>query len=51
VPLAALGLVLATIGAIVTHVRYGEAGRLALPIVLLGLALFVAAERLAAHSL
>ena len=51
VPLAALGLALTMIGAIVTHVRYGETGRLAVPIVLLGLALFVAVERLAAHSL
>ena len=51
VPLAALGLVLTMIGAIVTHVRYGEAGRLAVPIVLLGLALFVVAERFAGHSL
>ena len=51
VPLAALGLGLGLIGAIVTHVRYGEAGRRAVPIVLLGLALCVAVERLAAHSL
>lgn len=50
VPLAALGLALTMIGAIVTHVRYGETGRLAVPIVLLGLALFVAVERIAAHS-
>ena len=48
---AALGLVLTMIGAIVTHVRYGETGRLAVPIVLLGLALFVAVERFGAHSL
>jgi uncharacterized membrane protein YphA (DoxX/SURF4 family) len=51
VPLAALGLALTMIGAIVTHVRYGETERLVVPIVLLGLALFVAVERLAAHSL
>ena len=51
VPLAALGLALTMIGAIVTHVRYGETGRLAVPIVLLGLALFVAVERFGAHSL
>jgi DoxX-like family len=54
-PVAALGLVLVLvltmIGAIVTHVRYGEAERLAVPIVLLGLALFVAVERFGAHSL
>ena len=46
-----IGLVLKMIGAIVTHVRYGETGRLAVPIVLLGLALFIAAERFGAHSL
>ena len=51
VPLAALGLVLTMIGAIVTHVRYGEAGRLAVPIVLLGLTLFVAVARFGAYSL
>ena len=50
-PVAALGLVLIMIGAIVTHVRYGEIGRLAVPIVLLGLALVVAVERFGAHSL
>ena len=51
VPVAALGLVLTMIGAIVTHVRYGETERLVVPIVLLGLALFVAVERFGAHSL
>jgi uncharacterized membrane protein YphA (DoxX/SURF4 family) len=51
VPVAALGLVLTMIGAIVTHVRYGETERLVVPLVLLGLALFVAVERLGAHSL
>lgn len=50
-PVAALGLVLTMIGAIVTHVRYGETERLVVPIVLLGLALFVAVERFGAHSL
>jgi hypothetical protein len=50
-PVAALGLVLAMIGAIMTHVRYGETERLVVPIVLLGLALFVAIERFGAHSL
>jgi hypothetical protein len=48
---AALGLVLTTIGAVTTHVRCGETERLVVPIVLLGLALFVAVERLGAHSL
>ena len=50
-PVAALGLGLTMIGAIVTHVRYGETERLVVPIVLLGLALFVAVERFGAHSL
>ena len=42
---------LTSIGAIVTHVRYGETERLAVPIVLLGLALIVAVERFGAHRL
>jgi uncharacterized membrane protein YphA (DoxX/SURF4 family) len=50
-PVAALGLVLTMLGAIVTHVRYGETERLVVPIVLLGLALLVAVERFGAHSL
>jgi uncharacterized membrane protein YphA (DoxX/SURF4 family) len=50
-PVAALGLVLTMIGAIVTHVRYGETERLVVPLVLLGLTLFVAVERFGAHSL
>ena len=41
-PLAALGLVLTMVGAIRTHVRYAEADRLVVPIVVLALALFVA---------
>ena len=45
-PLAAAGLVLTMIGAIVAHVRLDEHNRLAVPVVVLGLALFVAAERL-----
>jgi hypothetical protein len=32
------------------HVRYGEIQRLAVPLVLLGLALVVAVERSGAHS-
>ena len=50
-PVAALGLVLTMIGAIMTHVHYGETERLVVPIVVLGLALFVAVERFGAHSL
>jgi hypothetical protein len=51
VPLAATGLALTMVGAIVTHVRMGETDRLAVPIVVLALALFVAIERFGAHSL
>jgi hypothetical protein len=50
-PLAAVGLALTMIGAIVTHVRMGETDRLAVPIVLLALTLFLAIERFGAHSL
>lgn len=50
-PLAAAGLALTMIGGIVTHVRMGETDRLAVPIVLLALTLFVALERFGAHSL
>src|SRR6187455_1331923 len=51
VPLAAVGLALTMVGAIVTHVRLGETDRLAVPIVVLALALFVAVERFGAYSL
>ena len=40
--LAAIGLALTMIGAIATHVRLGEANRIAVPAVLLVVALFVA---------
>ena len=50
-PLAAVGLALTMIGAIVTHVRMGETDRLAVPIVVLALALFVAVERFGAYPL
>jgi uncharacterized membrane protein YphA (DoxX/SURF4 family) len=50
-PLAAVGLALTMIGAIATHVRTGETDRLAVPIVLLALTIFVAVERFGAHSL
>ena len=43
-PLAAIGLVLTMIVAIRLHVQYGETDRLAVPILVLGLALFVAIE-------
>ena len=44
-PLAAVGLVLIMVGAILTHVRLDEKNRLAAPVVVLGLALFVAVAR------
>jgi uncharacterized membrane protein YphA (DoxX/SURF4 family) len=50
-PLAAAGLALTMVGALVTHLRLGETNRLAAPIVLLALALFVAIERFGPHSL
>ena len=45
-PLAAVGLVLIMVGAILTHVRLDEKNRLAAPVVVLGLALFVAVSEL-----
>jgi hypothetical protein len=51
VPLAATGLALTMVGAIATHVRLGEMDRLAAPLVVLALAVFVAVERFGAHSL
>jgi uncharacterized membrane protein YphA (DoxX/SURF4 family) len=50
-PLAAVGLALIMIGAIATHVRMGETDRLAVPVLLLVLTIFVAVERFGAHSL
>lgn len=50
-PLAAVGLALTMVGAIVTHLRYGESERLAAPIVLFALCLFVAVERFGALTL
>jgi uncharacterized membrane protein YphA (DoxX/SURF4 family) len=50
-PLAAVGLALTMIGAIATHARMGETDRLAVPVVLLALTIFVAVERFGAHSL
>jgi uncharacterized membrane protein YphA (DoxX/SURF4 family) len=49
-PLAAVGLVVVMVGAIYTHVRYDESERLAVPIVVLTLAVFVAAEGLGTYS-
>jgi uncharacterized membrane protein len=50
VPLAAVGLVLTMIGAIHVHVRHGETDRLAVPIVVLALALFVAVQGFGTYS-
>ena len=49
--LAAVGLVLTMVGAIATHVRYGEINRLVVPVVTLALAVLVAIERFGPHSL
>jgi uncharacterized membrane protein YphA (DoxX/SURF4 family) len=49
-PLAAVGLVLTMVGAIRTHVRYAESDRLAVPIVVLALALFVAVAGFGTYS-
>jgi uncharacterized membrane protein YphA (DoxX/SURF4 family) len=43
-PIAAVGLALTMVGAIRTHVRYGEKDHLAVPIVVLALTLFVAVQ-------
>jgi uncharacterized membrane protein YphA (DoxX/SURF4 family) len=48
--LAAVGLVLTMVGAIRTHVRYAETDRLAVPIVVLALALFVAVAAFGTYS-
>ena len=50
-PLAAIGLALTMVGAVATHARYGEPARVVMPIIVLGLLLFVAIARLSAHSL
>lgn len=49
-PLAAVGLALIMVAAIYTHVRYDESERLAVPIVVLALALFVALEGFGTYS-
>ncbi len=48
--LAAVGLTLTMIGAIVTHVRMGEPERLVAPAVVLMLALLIAIERFGPHN-
>jgi uncharacterized membrane protein YphA (DoxX/SURF4 family) len=49
-PLAAAGLALTMVGAVLIHVRFGETGRLAAPVLLLALALFIVLERFGPHS-
>jgi DoxX-like family len=49
--LAAVGLVLTMVGAVATHVRLGETSRLAVPLVVLAVALLVAVERFGPHAL
>jgi len=49
--LAAVGLVLTMVGAVATHVRLGETTRLAVPLLVLALALLVAVERFGPHAL
>jgi uncharacterized membrane protein YphA (DoxX/SURF4 family) len=49
-PVAAVGLVLTMIGAIHVHVRHRETNRLAAPIVVLALTLFVAIEGFGTYS-
>jgi uncharacterized membrane protein YphA (DoxX/SURF4 family) len=50
VPLAATGLVLLMIGAIVTHARRREVPNIAVNVVLAGLALFLAVQRFGPHA-
>jgi uncharacterized membrane protein YphA (DoxX/SURF4 family) len=49
-PLAAVGLALTMVGAVLTHARFGETERLAAPVVLLALALLIALERFGPQS-
>jgi hypothetical protein len=49
-PLAALGLAATMVGAVLTHLRLGETERVAVPLILLALLLFVAIERFGPHS-
>jgi uncharacterized membrane protein YphA (DoxX/SURF4 family) len=49
-PLAAAGLALTMVAAFLTHARLGETERLAAPVVMLALALFIALERFGPQS-
>ena len=50
-PLAAVGLALTMVGALAVHLRHGEINRLAVPIVVMGLTLFVAVELFGPHRM
>jgi uncharacterized membrane protein YphA (DoxX/SURF4 family) len=49
-PLAAVGLALAMVAAGMTHVRLGELDRIAVPVVVLAVAVFIAIERFGPQS-
>lgn len=49
-PIAAVGLALAMVAAGMTHLRVGETDRIAVPLVVLALAVFVAIERFGPQS-
>ena len=49
-PLAAAGLALTMVGALLTHARFGETERLAAPVLLLALTLLIVLERFGPHS-
>jgi uncharacterized membrane protein YphA (DoxX/SURF4 family) len=49
-PVAAVGLALTMVGAVLTHLRLGETNRVAAPLLLLLLLVFVAIERFGPHS-
>jgi hypothetical protein len=49
--LAAVGLALTMVGAVATHLRLGEASRIAVPLMVLVLAVLVAVERFGVQSL
>jgi hypothetical protein len=49
-PLSAVGLALAMVGAVLTHLRLGETNRIAAPLILMLLLVFVAIERFGPHS-
>jgi hypothetical protein len=50
-PIAATGLAITMVAAARTHLRLGEASQAIAPLILFGLAVFVAVERFGPHSL